>query len=463
MMANLYLRRLIRTYSEILLDEHKIAEIAEKAAALTPEEVGIREEDLDKAVTRISEALAELGSDINRMSDEELTLFLLSLFNNFVEASNNMSDEVLQKSVEALVTELNKIEHNRSGYRHSYDRYNRPFSSIKNFSKLTTAIAMIPTFLSILFGGKLSAAKAISRIANDPTAIEMAVEKTILENITSKDSVIRYRKEVKPEKSLIETIKPALEEIKKSAGTSLHEQYSRFLDAGALTPIPQKDTLDTSTRIAFRLYKSAKIIYNQFRNKGAVSFDTLLYSDEKTEIATQYIVFAAMAYNILSKLDYATLGMTPAQINDLIHDLRVGMYDIKFKNDNNTTISSFSRNILIQMLNSDIEFEIRLNEMEVLGLGQVNNEIRERLTKDKVAITLVKGTPLYDLYVVLPVLVTQNSMSPIHKVAFRIRCDIAVYGVKPTNISQTNPSINSTPLRYKKSRLFRRKKKYDWL
>jgi hypothetical protein len=264
-----------------------------------------------------------------------------------------MSDELLEKSAIALAEELKKIEHNPSVYRHSYSKSNRPFSSIKNFSKLTTAIAMIPTFLSTLLSGKLNAAKVISQMANNPTVVEMAVEKTVLENIMPKDSLIRYRKEVKPEKPLIETIKPALEEIKKAGGTSLYEKYNLFTDAGALMPLSEKDTLDPDTRIAFRLYKSAKIIYNKFRNKDAVPFDTLLYSDGKTEIATQYVVFAAMAYNILSKIDYAALGMTPAQVNDLIHDLRAGMYDVKFKNANNETIHRFSTNMLVQMLNSD--------------------------------------------------------------------------------------------------------------
>jgi hypothetical protein len=374
-----------------------------------------------------------------------------------------MSDELLEKSAIALAEELKKIEHNPSVYRHSYSKSNRPFSSIKNFSKLTTAIAMIPTFLSTLLSGKLNAAKVISQMANNPTVVEMAVEKTVLENITPKDSVIKYRTVVNPEKSLIETIKPALEAIKKAGGTSLYEKYNLFTDAGALMPLSEKDTLDPDTRIAFRVYKSAKIIYNKFRNKDAVPFDTLLYSDGKTEIATQYVVFAAMAYNILSKIDYAALGMTPAQVNDLIHDLRAGMYDVKFKNANNETIHRFSTNMLVQMLNSDIEFDIRLHEIEVLGFGQVNSETREKITRSKVAIELVKGKPIYDFYIVLPVSVSEGSMYPIHEVVFRIRCDLVINGVQPAGISQSNPNINSAPFRYKKERLFRRKKKYDWM
>ena len=463
MLSNLYIKRLVRTYGTIILDEHQIDKIAKESATLTPEDIGIKQELLNKAAARIEQALRESGIDPNRMTNEELMLFLLDMFKNLGEIPSTISDELLEKSAIALAEELKKIEHNRSGYTHGYGRSNRPFSSIKNFSKLTTAITMIPTFLSTLLGGKLNAAKVISQMANNPTVVEMAVEKTVLENIMPKDSLIRYRKEVKPEKSLIETIRPALEEIRKYGGTSLYEKYNHFTDAGALMPLPEKDTLDPETRIAFRLYKSAKIIYNKFRNKDAVPFDTLLYSDEKTEIATQYVVFAAMAYNILSKLDYAALGMTPAQINDLIHDLRVGMYDVKFKNDNNTTISSFSRNILIQMLNSDIEFEIRLNEMKVLGLGQVNNEIREQLMKYKVAVALVKGTPLYDIYVVLPVLVTHDSMNPVHEVVFRIRCDLSVYGTQQSSVSQANANTNSSPFRRKRARPFGRKKKYDWM
>jgi len=278
MIANQYLRRLVRTYSEVVMDEHELSEIAEKAATLKPEDVGVKETDLSKAATRVEKALKELGVDPNRMSDDELMHFLLGLYKNFGAIPNTISDETLEKSAVVLAEELKRLESNRSGYRHG--RRNIQFSSIKNYSKLTMAIAMIPLFLSILVGSKLNAAKVISQMANNPKAVEVAIEKTVLENITPKDSVIRYRKDVKPEKSLVETIKPALEEIKKAGGTSLYEHYNRFLEAGALTPLPQKDTLDPSSRIAFRVYKSAKIIYNRFRDKGAVPFDTLL-ADEK--------------------------------------------------------------------------------------------------------------------------------------------------------------------------------------
>jgi hypothetical protein len=380
-----------------------------------------------------------------------------------------MSDELLEKSAIALAEELKKIEHNPSVYRHSYSKSNRPFSSIKNFSKLTTAIAMIPTFLSTLLSGKLNAAKVISQMANNPTVVEMAVEKTVLENIMPKDSLIRYRKEVKPEKPLIETIKPALEEIEKAGGSSLYVKYKRFLDAGALTPLSERDTLAPSTRIAFRLYKSAKIIYNKLRSKDAVSLDTLL-SDEKTEIATQHIVFAAISFDILTQLDYKAHHLNPDQITQLRQELRDGKYEVKFKNNK----------VVINTLNDtlDLEFILTPHEIQVMGLAAARNILEQsqyrnilirNLNTYKSTIAPVERASLYDIYVVLPVVVQEGTMHPVHEVAFRIRCSLEVYSyVQDTSgLSLVRDAVRATvgvsQLRNKAKRLFNKKKRYEWM
>jgi len=463
MIANQYLRRLVRTYSEVVMDEHELSEIAEKAATLKPEDVGVKETDLSKAATRVEKALKELGVDPNRMSDDELMHFLLGLYKNFGAIPNTISDETLEKSAVVLAEELKRLESNRSGYRHG--RRNIQFSSIKNYSKLTMAIAMIPLFLSILVGSKLNAAKVISQMANNPKAVEVAIEKTVLENITPKDSVIRYRKDVKPEKSLVETIKPALEEIKKAGGTSLYEHYNRFLEAGALTPLPQKDTLDPSSRIAFRVYKSAKIIYNRFRDKGAVPFDTLL-ADEKTEIATQHIVLASISYNILGQLDYKAHELNDNQIKQLKQELRAGRYQVKFKGNK----------IVINTLNDtiDLEFIITPHEIQVIGLehahrilanNQYHNILIRNLTTYKSTIAPVERSDLYDIYVVLPVIVQEGTMHPVHEVAFRIRCSLELYSyVKDTSgLSLVRPIMKMSQLRTKNKKLFSSGKKYEWM
>jgi hypothetical protein len=327
------------------------------------------------------------------------------------------------------------------------------------------AIAMIPLFLSILVGSKLNAAKVISQMANNPKAVEVAIEKTVLENITPKDSVIRYRKDVKPEKSLVETIKPALEEIKKAGGTSLYEHYNRFLEAGALTPLPQKDTLDPSSRIAFRVYKSAKIIYNRFRDKGAVPFDTLL-ADEKTEIATQHIVLASISYNILGQLDYKAHELNDNQIKQLKQELRAGRYQVKFKGNK----------IVINTLNDtiDLEFIITPHEIQVIGLehahrilanNQYHNILIRNLTTYKSTIAPVERSDLYDIYVVLPVIVQEGTMHPVHEVAFRIRCSLELYSyVKDTSgLSLVRPIMKMSQLRTKNKKLFSSGKKYEWM
>jgi len=325
MIGNQYLRRLVRTYSRVMLDEYQIDEIAEKAATLTPEEVGIKKADLSKATSVVVQSFEAAGIDINSMSSEELMEHLLTLYENLGGGFGVMGAKAHEDTAVALATELEVMEHNRSRYRHGYDKSNRSFSSGNPFKKVSKAMTMIVIFLESLPSLKLNAAEVTSYIANNPTAIERIIEKTVTEDITPKDSIIKYRKDVRPEKSLIETIRPALEQIKKAGHNSLYITYNQFTDAGALTPLPIGDTLEPSTRIALRLYKSAKIIYNNFTGKGAVKFDILL-SDEKTKMATQYIVFAAMAHNILGQLDYTLHGLSPDEITELRQEIRTGQY-----------------------------------------------------------------------------------------------------------------------------------------
>jgi hypothetical protein len=82
MLSNLYIKRLVRTYSTVTLDEHQIDKIAKESAMLTPEDIGIKQELLNKAAVRVEQALRESGIDPNRMANEELMLFLLDMFKN---------------------------------------------------------------------------------------------------------------------------------------------------------------------------------------------------------------------------------------------------------------------------------------------------------------------------------------------------------------------------------------------
>jgi hypothetical protein len=464
MLPNRYLRRLIRAYSEAVIDDRTLVKIVEKAATVTPEDIGI-----DKQVANtIIEAYKKLGIDVNRIPDELLAYHVLNLYGQLGGLSDAISDKTYKKAAVAIGAKLKSIEHEHSVYRYGYDKSNRVFSSNAILNKIMRALAMGGVFFqSLPFFNQLKAEDIASYIANNPQAVVSVIETTLTSNPistpTSKEGVIAKYTPDQPVEKLPAYAKPAVDRIKSKAGSVLPEIYYRFREAGALMDLPKNDTLDISTRLALRIFWSAKILYNKFVRAGKVSFDTLLDQDEKTEMATQHIVFAAMSYNILRKLDYTALGMTSEQVKNLVDDLQKGKYDIKFKNQNNTVIRSFSRNMLIQMLDSDIEFEIMLHEMEVLGLGQISSEIKEQLIKDKVAITPVQGLPFYDLYVILPVTVVTDSMNPVHEVAFKIRCDLAVYGIQPHGASQASININSAPFRYNKTRLFRKKKKYDWM
>ncbi len=460
---NKYLKRLVRTYSNVMVNERKIAEMAEEAANLKPEDVGIDITDLEKSADVILKSLKKLGINVSKMSDEDLVFYILNLYNKIGGVPDVLSDKV---SV-ILANKLKAANHDIEAYRYSYGKHNKLFSSNSIYRKVMQALAMAGIFFEISPFTKLNAANVTSYIANNPKVVESVIEASLLAGKTSKEGDVIVYAPDRHVQQLPPYAGPCVNQIKSvvksKVGDALYDIYSRFEEAGALTPLPQNDSLDVTTRLALRIFWGARIMYREFINKGPQSFDKILGSDERTEIATQYIVFATMAYNILSKLDYATLGVEPAQRTKLIQDLMAGKYDVKFKNNKNEIVHKFSRNLIIQMHDSDIEFEIRLHEIEVLGLGQVNSEIRDKLMKDKVAITQVEKSPLYDFYIVLPVLVTKDSMGSVHEVAFKIRCDLVIYGVQTAGTSQANANATSAPLRRRKIRLFRRKRKYDWM
>jgi hypothetical protein len=454
MLKNRYLRKLVVTYSGLATDVHETDDTVKQAAAV------------------VYESFNQLGIDINKMPNEVLMYHILNLYGQLSGSSDTISPKEYEKASVKIAQQLKSTEFNYKSYGHSYDKHNRSFSSNNSLKKIMKAIVLASTFLKSLLFPKLNAAEVNSYIASNPEVVVSVIEKSLIEQSLLTDTtrkeggIIKYRPEEYVQ-NLPPHVAPAVTRIKSTieskAKTWAHEIYKRFEEAGALTPLPQNDSLDVTTRLSLRIYWSAKYLYRQFLNKGRIPFDKILEADEKTEIATQYIVFSAFAYNILSKLDYTLHNMETEQIKGLIHDLRYGMYDVKFKNKNNETVHRFSQTMLIQMLNSDMEFEIVMHEIEILGLEQVDHGIKGQLNNHKVAIGLVEGKPFYDLYVVLPTTITQDAMNPVHEVVFRIRCSLTVEGVKPANISRTNLNMGPAQLRDKKTSLFRRKKKYDWM
>lgn len=466
MLSNRYLRRLVRTYSEVVIDEAKIDEIAEKAAALRPEAVGIRKADLAKVATEVIEAFEKAGIDIDSMPSDVLMSHILNLFENIDGKANIMSDEVHENASVALGTELELMNNNRSGYRHGYGKSNRSFSSNDTFNKVMKALAMAGIFWSSLPFTNLNASEAISHAANNPETIERIIEKTMLENTTSKDSVIKYRKNIEHDDSIIEKIKPALDKIKRYFTPNVYEIYTLFEDAGAVIPLPENDTLDAPTRIAYRITKSAKIIYNKYRRSGDVRFDTLL-EKEGTEIAARHIVFAAIAYNVLHQIDYGAHKLTPAQIEQLMQELYTGKYEVDLKNDDKTIVINTTGDI-------DMEFRITTHSIEVVGGADAVSRMENSQYRDivlanfkayKCAIVPVKGS-IYDIYVLLPVPIKkQDGTYYIHEIAFKVRCDLEVYSYMQSSsgLSLIQPTSRVSQLRNRRTQLFRRKKKYDWM
>lgn len=465
MLSNRYLRRLVRTYSEVVIDEAKIDEIAEKAAALRPEAVGIRKADLAKVATEVIEAFEKAGIDIDSMPSDVLMSHILNLFENIDGKANIMSDEVHENASVALGTELELMNNNRSGYRHGYGKSNRSFSSNDTFNKVMKALAMAGIFWSSLPFAKLNASEAISRAANNPAVVERIIEETVIENTTPKDSVIKYRKNIEHHDSIIEKIKPALDKINRAFNPNVSEIYTLFVDAGAVKLLPENDTSDDPTRIAYRITKSAKIIYNKYLRSGEVEFDTL--KKQGYEIEARHIVFAAIAYNVLHQIDYKAYELTPAQIKQLMQELYTGKYEVDLKNDGKTIVINTTGDIAMG-------FSITTYSIEVVGVADAVSRMKNSQYRDtvlanfnayKCAIVPAKG-PIHDIYVLLPVPIKkQDGTYYIHEIAFKVRCDLEVYPYKQSSswLSLIQPTSGVSQLRNRRTQLFRRKKKYDWM
>jgi len=461
MLSNRYLRRLVRTYSEVVIDEAKIDEIAEKAATLRPEAVGIRKADLAKVATEVIEAFEKAGIDIDSMPSDVLMSHILNLFENIDGKANIMSDELHENASVALGTELELMNNNRSGYRHGYGKSNRSFSSNDTFNKVMKALAMAGIFWSSLPFAKLNASEAISSAANNPKVIQ----ETVIKNTTPKDSVIKYRKNIEHDDSNIEKRKPALDKIKGALNPNVFEIYTLFVDAGAVSPLPENDILDAPTRIAYRITKSAQIIYNKYLRSGEVRFDTL--KKEGTEGAARHIVFAAIAYNVLHQIDYRAHELAPAQIKQLMQELYTGKYEVDLKNDDKTIVIKTTGDI-------DMEFRITTHSIEVVGVAdavrrmensQYGNIVLANFNAYKCAIVPVKGS-IYDIYVLLPVPIKkQDGTYYIHEIAFKVGCDLEVYSYMQSSsgLSLIQPTSRVSQLRNRRTQLFRRKKKYDWM
>jgi hypothetical protein len=179
-------------------------------------------------------------------------------------------------------------------------------------------------------------------------------------------------------------------------------------------------------------------------------------------MATQHIVFAAIAYNILDQLDYKGKGLNPDQIKQLIQELHDGKYEVKLK-DNKIVIDTKNDTTF------DLEFILTLYEIQVMGVQQARSRLQDseyrNLTKYKSTIAPVENAPLYDIYVVLPVLVQEGTMNPVHEVAFRIRCSLELnsYVNAHSQFSHVRPILNRSQVRKKNNRLFGKKKKYEWM
>jgi hypothetical protein len=269
-----------------------------------------------------------------------------------------------------------------------------------------------------------------------------------------------------PDESIIEKTKPSLKEVKRAFNPNVYKIYTLFANVRSITPLPEKDTIDASTRIAYRITKSAKIIYNKYRTDGEVQFDTLL-KREGTEIAARHIVFAAIAYNALLQIDYEAHKLTPNQIKQLWKELHTGEYEVKSKDDRKTIVVNTENETL------GVEFILTPHSIEVIGLSVAvdrvkNSEYRDIVLKNfetyRCFIVLVKEETLYDIYVALPVpMKKEDGKYHIHEMAFKIRCNLEVYPYMQNSSGLSDTTYQrGIASSCQKNTIIQMKKKYDW-
>jgi hypothetical protein len=474
MIDNKYIARLVKSYSEA-----QIAEIAEEAATLNLEDLGIDARELDRDATIILDKIEKSGIDIDSMSDKELMRMNLNMMNNLLAEMRKSSfpalnDREIEIAAEVLSQELadEKIE----AYRHNHNRDSRSFSFRDSFSRLRKSLYLTFALIIVKTGGQVKASEIGTYIQKNQPVVEMVAKKVATEDAMPKDSVIKYREDVKTEKTPLQL---ATEVIKKHASADLLKIHSRFREAGAFKDLSSKDTLNVSDRLSRIIFKSARILYREIPRGGKKSLEELLSQSDTTEGATKYLVFTAMAYNVLSHLKFEERGLNDSQVQRVRQQLRNGEYEIKFKDDENRTIKAFRRKMIIYVADStyDIEITLTMHWVQVLGLEEVDKVLkqsefydilRNNLTRYRSTLAPVEGTPQYDIYVFIPVVVKMGTTNPIHEVAFRIRCDLDVevdnYAVsQPNTGSLASQNIGIQKLRSKKTRLFRKKQKYDWM
>ena len=469
MINNKYITYLVRSYSNA-----RIAQIAEEATTLTIKNLGIDERELNRITAIILNKIEKSGIDIDNMSDEELIQMNLKMMSALLAKMRKsslpaLSDKEIEIAAEVLSQEL--ADEEIESYRHNHNRDKRSFSFSDSFSKLRKSLYLTLAFIIVKMGGQVKASEIGTHIENNQPVVEMVVEKVATEDTMPKDSIIKYRGDSKTQKTPLQL---ATEEIRKHARANLSKVYSCFRKAGALTPVSPKDTLDVSDRLSRRIFNAARILYLEIPRERQVSLDKLLSQSDTTATATQYLVFAAMSYNVLSQLKFEDRGLNEAQIKQVKQQLGSGEYEIKFKDNENRPSKSFKRKMVIDV-SDDIEITLTIHWIQVLGIEEVNDILKQselygmlsdNLTRYKSTIAPVKGTPQYDIYVVLPVVVKIGTMNPIHEVAFRIRCDLEVYNYadsQPNTVSAVSHNTGASKLRSKKIRLFRKKRRYDWM
>jgi hypothetical protein len=471
MSRNKYIARLVRNYSDTY-----VAEIAEEAATLTPEELGIDEKELDRISAIIFEKMRERGINIDSIEDEKLMQIVLRFWGNILDkmrksSSSTIDDEDIMLAAELLSQELANVE--ISMYRSNYSGNNKVFYSEDTFKKFKQAMHLGLAYIIVLIGGKLKASEIKSYIERNQPIVEMVIDKVAAEDTIPRDNVIKYRKDVKTEKTPLEL---ATEEIKHHIRTDLRKVYFVFAKAGAFTPTSKStiDSVDIYDKLSVRMLKAARILYREIPRGEQVPLGELLSQDDTTATATKYLVLAAMSYDIMSQIKYEDRGFSSEQVEKIRHILRNGEYEIKFKDKENRTVKKFTPQMTIYV-SDELEIDLAMHWIQVLGLKEVDdilkqsefyNILRHNLTRYKCAIAPVKGTPLYDIYVVLPVVVKMGTTNPIHEVAFRIRCNLDVetsLQSQPNTVSAVSPNVGLAKILSTKTRLFRKKRKYDWM
>ena len=474
MKSNAYIRRLIKTYSEnetkysiieILKDLEKsgkyskLGYLISKEAAERLRQAGLvpydrkNEYKLYQAIldilyekTDLIDVLEFLNLDTSNVDKE-----VLKEAKNIIERNWGLIEKILERrggsKVSSIITEeeIRELEQRRRTYSSSSGKF------IKN---LGFAIALISGIGKV----KGAAPETNPHITTDP--------KHRIEFVTD------YAYDRTEEQMIIEEFRNKVDSLK------LREGFANFYKSLKIGNVPKDD------RLLMLLYKRAvfytqhiNIFNSKFGNSKSM-YVTLLTTSQNNQkdiyVATVRDLFIASVAGGALERTWEIMnhhGFTDKEIEAITLALSTHTYTVKFHHvDSNDTTTNFSNVITIEIPlenNQLAELTLKIEGLSTFNyesLKSKGGDIARGLRADFVTARIENDiTDTYGFYMILPngVNTTTNT---IHYLGIVFKVNVKAHKVSKAAASDgTSSTMGMAKLKNKYSRMFRRRKKYDWM